>query len=264
MLQAQGRRARAILKSNLAATVLFAPLMASAQFSLVSQSAHVEAYAYPGYAVDDTAPTGATGNLSLHVIAGDYNTVTSNANVDTTVESGRIGLSVGVGGSSFDRNFAWTCGTTYYSGDCVRPSATSTARGELYFDVSQSTQVAVDVWSAYSGYTSGRGFPFAFEKLAADGNWVSVGAPGQVKVIQDYPGFRNNFTGELALDEGHYRMAASYYGSNVWGAPSYSWGGAYIKLTAVPEAGSMVMMGMGLMALSLLKRGKRRQARTAA
>ena len=55
-------------------------------------------------------------------------------------------------------------------------------------------------------------------------------------------------------------MAASYYGSNVFGEPRYSWGGAYIKLTAVPETGSMVMMSMGLLAMSLLKRRKRDQA----
>lgn len=260
MINAQGRRARAISKSNLVAAALLAPLMASAQFALVSQSAHGEAYAYQSSFVSETSPAGAEGNLSLHLVAGDYNIVTSNANVDTTVESGRIGLSVGVGGSSFNRNFTWTCGSPYYGGGCDRPSATSSARGELYFDVTQSTQVAVDVWSSYDAYVSGQRFPFAFEKQAADGTWATVGAPGQLNVIQDYPGFRSNFTGELALDEGHYRMAASYYGSNVFGEPRYSWGGAYIKLTAVPETGSMVMMSMGLLAMSLLKRRKRDQA----
>lgn len=259
MLQVQGRRARAFIKYKLVSTVLLAPLMASAQFALVSQSGHVEAYAYPGDFADDTALAGTTGNLSLHVIAGQYNTVTSNANVSTTVESGRMGLSAGVGGSSFDRNFVWSCGSSYYSGGCDRPGATSTARGELYFDVTQATQVAVDVWSGYDAYVSGQGLPFAFQKQAADGSWTTVGSLTQVKVSEDYPGFRSIFTGELALDEGHYRMSAAYAGSNFFGEPRYSWGGASLMLTAVPETGSMVMMSMGLMALSLLKRRKTRQ-----
>ncbi|RZI84909.1 MAG: PEP-CTERM sorting domain-containing protein [Rubrivivax sp.] len=227
------------------------PLLASAQFALVSQQAFVHAYAYGGSPVTQTSPEGATGNLDLRVETGIHDQGSSNASARTTVEAGRIGIASGVGGSSF----------------VTRPvssaSSGSTASVNLYFDVTQAVQASILVERYYrtgSSYVAGGvGFPLLFEKQAENGNWSTVSSPLQPQVLESGP-ISSAVSGVLDLDVGHYRLQ-SYYGSQHGYQTSYDWGGTSILLTAaVPEPSTWTLMGLGLLGLGIAARRRPRLA----
>lgn len=237
-----------------------APVAAHAQFSIVSQNASVSAGATLSERVSQVSTPGDLSSLALHVQSTDPAGVAGgSAGASTIAESGRVGISAGSGG--------WSSSTFYCpngnDGFCGYPSGSGSAQVSQYFDVLRPADVSVLLENSYvlqnndyyrytDHYQAGSlWFPLGFQKLS-EGNWVAMDSPAALTVLQSSP-IKTQVSGQLHLDEGHYRLQSNMSGSV--GITGFNGGGTSITITAaVPEPASLSMMALGVLALGAVAR----------
>jgi hypothetical protein len=232
---------------------LLAPLLASAQFVLVSQSASANATAVYGPPASAQSLPGDTSNLSLRVDAGKSPFGEVSGSVETFAEPGRMGISGGSGGSPASLPYYCDVNGCYSGGG-------SSASVQLYFDVTTDVDAQLTGSAYYNALTPSEPatkFHFGtyvedlqFEHRGADGKWVSVQSPANVLVQPGIARYRT-LTGDVHLSAGSYRMLGSWVG---YVGDSMSIGGAGLTITAVPEPTSAALMGLGLIGMLSLAR----------
>lgn len=229
---------------SIAAVVLVLPCMAvHAQFSVVSQSGAVSAWATGGVSQSQSSVPGDLTSFKLSVASGDQARSFASAGSSTVVEAGRVAISAGTGATVYPS--AIGAGDNGYGYGPIYESANAAASVMLTFDVAQSTDVLMAVVDYYrperiQGYEPGFSSSLSLSRLDASGQWVMHES-------------RNNLDTLTHLDAGRYRLNAAF--SYDLGRPSgLAGGGASVSITAVPEPATWGMFGLGLLGVSLARR----------
>lgn len=241
--------ARAIL----AALALSMPLIAAAQFSVVSQTGSGSARVNEDALVLNNASTTSLDSHSWSASAGTKDHSTASGGGRTFIEPGMVGISAGAGATAVPYNYYYNiCANGNYSssygscnGGAAMPGFASGAGAvKLTFDVTTGTDVLVTGTDLYRGASHG-GFSssLSLSRVDANDSLIAVAARPDIYNITH-------------LDAGRYVLSAdfSYYLTSPSGLAG---GGASVNITAVPEPGSVSMLTLGMLGLAAVVRRRR-------